>query len=577
MVAPVPPVPDYVGDLDYLPELPRETLARYGARLLDPTVARVVPEQPVPLPTVYRADTLMVPAGALRGDGRALVDRALAGANLRLVVPDVAGVEDEMFVPVRLEAFGGTAVLDAWAAVQEIRVAAADDDPDDRPPPTSMWSALLEWLRQLLRRLLGLVFSPRGPLTHIPVLRSLAVSTRHLVDRIHVEHLLLGAEIVLGGAPGPYQGVGPDPDAGIRVSSWGPGQLPVTMVAAAPARRDPKDIDSDRRPVIAVIDSGIARHPWLTGYVSTDQGLQARICKAGQDAAAKTSHPRPVILDVMDGPPVRQALLGTLNTCYGHGTFITGLLRQLAPDAEVLAVRVMQADGIAYESDVCAALNGIRERVTAAQDSGTTDGMVDVVSLSLGYYDERGVPDLNDSALAQAIAGLTQRGVLVVAAAGNQATLRPFLPAALATVISVGNEVMASVGAMNPTGSTALFSNGIDWVTHLRRGTALVSTMPIDGTGGLQPRYAVPPIRAVFGDPQLRPRESFDQDDFSGGFAVSSGTSFAAPLVAAELANGLINFGPICSSAEDCKDHTVKDHTIARARKVLARMKRIDP
>jgi serine protease len=39
----------------------------------------------------------------------------------------------------------------------------------------------------------------------------------------------------------------------------------------------------------------------------------------------------------------------------------------------------------------------------------------------------------------------------------------------------------------------------------------------------------------------MRVRESIDPDDFRGGFAVWSGTSFAAPLFAGRLAEQLVD------------------------------------
>jgi subtilisin family serine protease len=88
-----------------------------------------------------------------------------------------------------------------------------------------------------------------------------------------------------------------------------------------------------------------------------------------------------------------------------------------------------------------------------------------------------------------------------------------------------------SVGALNPNRtSTALYSNVGSWVKTYAPGSAVLSTSPpFDGgiqAGSRNDRYG-------------RRRETIDPDDFTGGFAIWSGTSFAAPHVAATLARAV--------------------------------------
>jgi subtilisin family serine protease len=85
-----------------------------------------------------------------------------------------------------------------------------------------------------------------------------------------------------------------------------------------------------------------------------------------------------------------------------------------------------------------------------------------------------------------------------------------------------------SVGALNPSAqSVALFSNIGPWVQTFAPGAAVVSTSPafVGGTQAMT-RADVDGLR----------RETIDPDDYRGGFAVWSGTSFAAPYVAARVA-----------------------------------------
>ena len=87
----------------------------------------------------------------------------------------------------------------------------------------------------------------------------------------------------------------------------------------------------------------------------------------------------------------------------------------------------------------------------------------------------------------------------------------------------------ASVGALNPDGKTvAFYSNDGDWVSTFRQGSSLVSAFPVDVTASAEPS-----ARVDFGG---RHRTTPDPDDFSSGFATWSGTSFAAPVLAGQLA-----------------------------------------
>jgi hypothetical protein len=81
-----------------------------------------------------------------------------------------------------------------------------------------------------------------------------------------------------------------------------------------------------------------------------------------------------------------------------------------------------------------------------------------------------------------------------------------------------------------------LFSNAGGWVTCHRLGVALVSTMPVTFNASRQPTAEVyVPTDGL--------RSSIDMDDFAGGFATWSGTSFAAPILAGQLAQAGLDAG----------------------------------
>jgi subtilisin family serine protease len=198
---------------------------------------------------------------------------------------------------------------------------------------------------------------------------------------------------------------------------------------------------------------------------------------------------------------------------------------------------VMPSHGVIDEHQLTVALNKLLIRHAQAQLLGRPQDIVDVVSLSLGYYHETPEDVRFTSALARTLDQLAELGVCVVASAGNDSTTNPMFPAALAPVKGAGakrNSVpLTSVGALNPNGSVALFSNGGDWVSCHRPGAAVVSTFPTTFDGALEPRR-----RTAFG-------EDIDPDDFMGGFGLWSGTSFAAPVLAAQLGGRMLKSGTL--------------------------------
>jgi subtilisin family serine protease len=129
-------------------------------------------------------------------------------------------------------------------------------------------------------------------------------------------------------------------------------------------------------------------------------------------------------------------------------------------------------------------------------------------------------------------------GVLVIAAAGNYTTKRRYYPAAFADDPSAaGHLAVVSVGALNPNGSSAAFSDGGSWVHGWAHGAAVMSAFPVDING---------PFNAPVGDRQF---QGLDPDDYRSGFAAWSGTSFAAPLMAAHLVRAMIR--PLDDPASD--------------------------
>jgi hypothetical protein len=535
--------------------LPEAVRLRHGVRVLDPQAAEVVPgvsfDREIQ-PTVYRARTLLVPGDLLREPAAvAAINRVLESTGMRLVAPEEDAEEDAgeergegaLFEVLRdlprpaVLAPTGTApvVIDAWRALQTLRAAAG-----------ALQRAGADE---------GLPGSRAGADEAVPGSR--AGLDEAVVWRISLEHLLVGSAItgspidngpggIAGGPGGSSGGVGPTTTDSYLFSGGDP-RTPVAVVLAPPRRRSAGECRADygRRPVVAVLDTGVRAHPWLDvtgdpgggyglaadGFVTVDYAIQDAIRRAGERARDHGDRPRQVIRDPWDAPVAENPLVGELSPALGHGTFIAGIVRQVVPDARVLAVRIIHSDDVCYEGDVICALRHLATRIALAAD-GDPAAMIDVVSLSFGYFAESAADLVLTSGLWQAIEILLDLGVVVVAAAGNYSTSRPFYPAAFA--IQPAPVPVISVGALNPNGTKAVFSNEGNWVTAWAQGAAVVSAYPVDANASRTPELRVRALARA-------DRESLDPDDYSGGFAVWSGTSFSAPGLAALVAGSLLD------------------------------------
>jgi hypothetical protein len=538
--------------------LPPAVLQRHGARVLDPQAAEVVPGVPfgqATSPTVYRARTLLVPGDLLRRpDVMLAINRVLESAGMGLVPPEEeageARGEGAVFESLRdlpraavlVPTGAAPVVVDAWRALQTLRAAAAGAELGQAEAVPGSRPGLDEAAPESRPGL-----DEAGPGSRLGL-------GMEVVRRISLEHLLVGSAITgspidngPGGiAAGPGGGVGPGATDSYLFSGGDP-RTPVAVVLDPPRRRPAGECRADygRRPVIAVLDTGVRAHPWLDatgdpgggyrlaadGFVVVDHAIQDAVRRTGERAREDGDRPRAVIRNSWDTPVAENPLVGELNPALGHGTFIAGIVRQVVPDATVLAVRIIHSDDVCYEGDVICALRHLADRIALATD-GDLAGMVDVVSLSFGYFAESAADLVLTSGLWQAIEVLLDLGVVVVAAAGNYSTSRPFYPAAFA--LRGAAVPVISVGALNPNGTKAVFSNDGTWVTAWAPGAAVVSAYPVDANASRTPELRVH-------DPARAGRESLDPDDYSGGFAVWSGTSFSAPGMAALVAGSLLD------------------------------------
>jgi hypothetical protein len=290
------------------------------------------------------------------------------------------------------------------------------------------------------------------------VLDDVARSLRRRGYSCSIDHIVPLAPVIkgLGGAE-PAAGPGPFPEYGLKCE--GP-----------PAR-------------VGVIDTGI------TAEIRDDHWL-ARIPRNGN-------------IDPLDAYPDPD---GYLDFAAGHGTFVSGIVAQVAPGADVRVYRAMDSDGVGGERQVACAM------IEAVKDG------CQILNLSLGAQTPDTVPPVAIGAALDVIGEIErERGekVVIVAAAGNYGDNIPCWPAAFRKVVSVA--------ALGPDMQPTTWSSRGYWVTCSTIGQGLLSTY-VEG----QESAAVDP------DPDSFPRDAW---------AVWNGTSFAAPQVAGAVARGAQDLG----------------------------------
>ncbi|WP_433384419.1 S8 family peptidase [Actinoplanes sp. CA-142083] len=209
-----------------------------------------------------------------------------------------------------------------------------------------------------------------------------------------------------------------------------------------------------RRPVIALLDTGVREHRWL--QVGTEQDpflIDATRQPGHQWKPLETMPSEDTIVAHVDHLSQRKT---------GHATFIAGLIRQAAPSARVLDVRVLNDKGFSNASTVCRALVWLLEHLEAGNP-------VDVICMAFGRIpgDEGREPQVDP--MSSLLSRLADKGVQLVASAGNDHIEGQVFPGAFDTVTAVGAGF---------AGYHAAFSNFGDWVGRYRDGVDLFSTFP---------------------------------------------------------------------------------------------------
>ena len=260
-------------------------------------------------------------------------------------------------------------------------------------------------------------------------------------------------------------------------------------------RRKPKrprrEVPPKREITVAVIDTGFSTQPrsdrWLDG-----------ITPAAAD-----------IDPLYEVKPAKEDGLGEFDYCAGHGTFVSGVVRQVAPAATVLVRRAIGQDGIGFDVDVAIAM-------LQAFDAGA-----DIINLSLGTEMPHDQPPVATMValeiIGERLAADPERDVVVVAAAGNNASSRPVFPAAFSGMPQLRVPVVAVAG-LSVDLEPADFSSRGFWITCSTTAECVLA-------------------------PFVRGRETKEidrhaPDVFTGEdpWAVWSGTSFATPQISGAIA-----------------------------------------
>jgi subtilisin family serine protease len=338
-------------------------------------------------------------------------------------------------------------------------------------------------------------------------------------QRVSLDHVIAGHRNKAGFG---------DPDK--RVPAMYPGAAPVRV---ANGTSPLTTLDGVDRPVVAVLDTGIGQHPWF------DEPGTVVLRDVELDGQPIGTYPEEDVDAEREGR--RDGEASHLDAYAGHGTFIAGVVHQTCPDAALLPVRVYGGDGTASEWDFARTVERLLEFHLRGIAGIPGHFPVDVVVISSGYYLEHPEDDDDYEGVYRGrLRDLRRAGVLVVVSAGNDGSTRKTFPAGWAPPVRrTSNGVvpgnphdlnpdytpLLGVAACNPDGTLADFSNDGPWISAVRPGVQVLSTMPTTFDGAAEGERSADGLR-----------QGVDPDDFTQGFGTWSGTSFSAPCLAGQLA-----------------------------------------
>ncbi len=134
----------------------------------------------------------------------------------------------------------------------------------------------------------------------------------------------------------------------------------------------------------------------------------------------------------------------------GHGTFICGVIRRIAPECKFLPIRAFDANGFGNSFTLAYAIQY------------AIDQSVDAINMSFGNY-------ASNPVIQEAVDDAVNAGICLIAAAGNAGTNIPSYPAAYPGVIAVS--------ALDSMEYRAAFSNYGDYVDVCAPGVNIYSSL----------------------------------------------------------------------------------------------------
>jgi len=326
---------------------------------------------------------------------------------------------------------------------------------------------------------------------------------------------------------------------------------------------------------VAVLDTGVdTNHP----DISDDIIAQQCFCD---------THPSPQLGGCCPGGAGQSS---SAEDDEGHGTAVSGIITSggvnaglgVAPDAEIVGVKVLASNGSGSFADIAAGLDWV---LTEASDNASPAFGTRVVNMSLsdgGEYDSAAISPCTGSNTANAIDALHAAGITVFVASGNDAHAGGIsFPACVADAISVGGVYDASLGGIGWGGAAnctdfSTFAN--KFVCHANSGSLLDLLAPnyrtdtskmgggviaFGGTSASSPYAAGQAALLIDAEDTLTPEDIRMHMTANGTSVTNPANGLSFPRTDIDLALAAA-VGPVCGNGttetgEDCDDGNTGD------------------